>query len=59
MIQQDADDGQIYFTGTCKGSCEACTFDTSRIVTKIVCSGTKYSIEEFITGQLSAEQSAA
>lgn len=59
MIQQDADDGQIYFTGTCKSRCEARTFDTSRIVTKIVHSGTKYSIEEFITDQLSAEQSAA
>lgn len=59
MIQQDADDGQIYFIGTCKARCEARTFDTSRIVTKIAHAGAKYSIEEFITDKLSPEQSAA
>lgn len=59
LIQQDADDGQIYFTGTCKSRDEARTFHTGKIVSKITHFGAKYSIEEFITEKLRAELSAA
>lgn len=59
LIQQDADDAQIYFTGTCKTSSEARSFNASKIVSKITYADKKYSIEEFITDKLRAELSAA
>ena len=58
-IQQDAADGQIYFTGTCKTTGEARTFNASNAVSKITYAGKKYSIEEFIAEKLRAESSAA
>ena len=59
LIRQDTNDGQVYLTGTCRTIGEMRTFNASRIITKIVCARAKYSIEEFITDRLAAEESAA
>lgn len=59
LIQQDADDGQLYFSGLCKDKGVVRTFKVTNIVTKINYAGKMYSIEDFIVDRLSAELSAA
>lgn len=59
LIQQDAEDGELYFSGISKDDGAARTFNVSKIITKISYAGMKYSIEDFIVDRLSADLSAA
>lgn len=59
LIRQNAENGQLYLSGSYKISGEECTFEESTIANRIGYAGKVYSIEEFITNKLGAELAVA